>query len=74
MAATIARAQGFKRDGTAQNGEATRLGHGQAFAEANTWRTFTTACVEADGHGYVRVVRDGEQIHFFSFGPEGGEE
>jgi len=70
MAATIARAQGFKRDGSLQSSEATRLGHGAAFVNANTYRTFTEACVFADGHGYVEVKRDGVTIHTFTFAKE----
>lgn len=69
MAATIARAQGFTKDGIG-NKEVTRLGHGGAMAQANTWRTFTTAGIGADGSGYVQVRRDGVEIHRFDFGPE----
>ncbi len=70
MAATIARAQGYNKHGVAQNGEATRLGHGEAHASANTWRTFATSHVTANGSGYVEVIRDGEIIHVFTFDAE----
>ena len=70
MAATIARAQGFGRNGVAQNQEATRLGHGHARAEANTFYTFASATIRADGSGFVTVRRFGELIHEFAFGPE----
>lgn len=72
MAATIAYAVGFNNGGERQNGQASRLGHGAAMANANTWRTFTTCHVNADGSGYVEVARDGKTIHHFSFGAEGG--
>lgn len=71
MAATIARATGFNKEGERRTTEATRLGHGAAQGCANTWRTFTTAYIEADGHGYVDVVRDGKTIHHFAFDAEG---
>ena len=70
MAATIARAQGYNKHGSPQNGEATRLGAGSAVAAANTWRTFTSCRVDADGSGYVCVRRDGKTIHEFVFGAE----
>lgn len=70
MANTIARARGFRANGRPQAAEATRLGHGAAEAEANTWRTMTKTHVEADGSGFVVVTRDGETIHFHRFGPE----
>lgn len=70
MAATIARAQGFQKDGSAKNSEATRLGHGYSTAKAATWRTFAEVTVWADGHGEVEVKRDGEILHTFRFEAE----
>ena len=70
MAATIARAQGFQKDGRAQQAQRTALGNGEALAQANTWRTFTVCSVNADGSGYIEVTRDGERLHFFAFGSE----
>ena len=70
MAATIAYAVGYKRDGNRQSQQASRLGHGAAMGNANTWRTFTTCQVDADGSGYVSVVRDGETLHHFVFDAE----
>ena len=70
MAATIAYATGFKRDGYQQASRASRLGHGSVMACANTWHTKTTAYVKADGSGYVEVVRDGKTIHTFPFSKE----
>lgn len=70
MANTIAYAVGFQKTGERQNGQASRLGHGAAMANANTWRTFTTCYVTKDGSGYVEVSRDGRTMHHFSFGPE----
>jgi hypothetical protein len=70
MAATIARAQGFTKAGYAKASEATRLGPGFSHAEANTWRTFSTASIRADGSGYVEVRRDGVTIHRFEFAAE----
>lgn len=71
MAATIAYAVGFDKASARQNSQASRLGHGAAMANANTWRTFTTCHVNADGSGYVGVARDSKTIHHFSFDAEG---
>ena len=73
MAATIAYAVGFNKQGARQNGQASRLGHGSAMANANTWRTFTSCHVNADGSGYVEVSRDGKTIHHFAFDAEGSK-
>ncbi len=70
MAATIARARGFTKNGDSRTGEATRLGAGSARASANTWRTFATAYINADGSGYVEVRRNGTMLHTFDFGKE----
>lgn len=68
MAATIAKAFGYDAN---RIKETHRLGSKHSLAEANTWRTFTQAFVNADGSGGVRVIRDGEVMHSFDFGPEG---
>jgi hypothetical protein len=52
--------------------ETRRLGSRRAEAQANTWRTFGTVLMNADGSGYVRVVRDGRMLAGFTFGPEDG--
>jgi len=67
MANTIAWATGY--DSTRVK-ETHRLGSVRAIANANTWCTFATACVNADGSGYIRVVRDGTVLKEFSFGAE----
>ncbi len=70
MAATIARAQGFTKDGIPMAHAVTRLGGGAAKANADTWRTFVTAYVRADGSGSVEVMRDGKLLHTFGFDAE----
>jgi len=67
MAATIAHCAGYDRTRIKREH---RLGSEMAEAQANTWRTFCTVCVGKDGTGYVRVVRNGKELHFFDFGPE----
>ena len=69
MAATIARATGVRRVRRVK--ETHRLGSQHACAEANTWRTFTTTVVAADGSGWVRVTRDGVTLHHITFGAGG---
>jgi hypothetical protein len=68
MAATIAKAIGYDAN---RIKETHRLGSRHSVAEANTWRTFTTASVNADGSGMVQVIRDNKVMHRFEFGPEG---
>ena len=65
---TIAHAVGYDASGRVKR--AHRLGSAQAEAVATTTRTRATAIVTADGSGIVRIMRDGEQIHFHEFGPE----
>jgi hypothetical protein len=67
MANTIAKAIGHD---SSRIKETHRLGSRFAQAEANTWRTFSTAFVAADGSGYVEVIRDGKTVHRFDFGKE----
>ena len=68
MANTIARAIGY--DGSGRVKRAHRFGSVQAETVAATGRTFAMAIVSGDGSGIVRIMRDGEQIHFHEFGPE----
>ena len=70
MAATIAKAQGFTKDGHPKNSEATRLGGGYSVAKAATWRTFAEVIIFADGHGVLEVKRDGDILHTFRFDSE----
>ncbi len=70
MAATRGTVQGFSKIGGPQNKIVTRLGNGSVKATADTWRTFTTVEVAANGSGYVSVKRDGKILHYFTFGPE----
>ena len=73
MAATRGILTPYYKDGP--RSEVSRRGHAGMTAHADTWGTFTTASVAADGSGYVRVERPrGHVIHTFSFGPEGGSE
>ena len=67
MANTIAKAVGY--DNTRRK-ETHRLGSKRAEAFANTWHTFTTCVVNADGSGYVSVTREGEISHYFGFDAE----
>lgn len=68
MANCIARCIGTDRTGRTK--ESTRLGSHTAEGQANTWSTFASAVVWADGHGYVEVKQNGRVIHRFDFGPE----
>ena len=68
MAATIAKCIGYDSKRVKED---QRLGSVAAQAHANTWRTFTTARVNADGSGFVTVMRDGKVIHDFKFKAEG---
>ena len=70
MAATRARCQGFCESGNAQNGIASRLGRGHAWAEAATWRTFVNVLVHADGTTRVEIKRDGKLLSVDELGPE----
>jgi hypothetical protein len=67
MAKTIARAIGYDNG---RRKETHRLGSVSSFAEAATWRTFAQAEVKADGSGFIRVVRDGQTMFGWDFGPE----
>jgi len=67
MAATIAKC--FGEDST-RTKDAHRLGSKSATAQANTWQTFTECHVNADGSGYVSVIREGLVLCLYKFGPE----
>ena len=67
MAKTIAIATGID---TWRQKEVQRLGNSAAQAQANTWKTFTTCHVNADGSGWLLVQRNGRTLHRFEFGPE----
>lgn len=56
MANTIARAIG--RDQSGRRKEVTRLGGASSEAQANTWQTFTTAAVNADGRAWAEIARE----------------
>lgn len=73
MAATIARVRGFKRDGSPQSGEATRLGHGAVEARVATWRTFVDAHITKDGRVKVTITRDNAIILEHEVEAEGAE-
>lgn len=70
MAATMAIARTVEKSGRAK--EVSRLGSQWAIGQANTWKTFTTCCVDRNENGYVEVKRNGTVIHRFDFdfGPE----
>lgn len=67
MAKTIAIAKGHD---TTRCKETHRLGSKAAEAQANTWRTFATVLIRADGSGEVYVKRDDTVLHAFQWGPE----
>ena len=60
MAATIAIARGHD---TSRTKETHRLGSQSASAEVATWRTFIRVEVDREGRCYIRVSRDGKDIH-----------
>ncbi len=70
MAATIARARGYRNSGMRQASEATRLGARQAEAEANTYVTFAKVVMYADGSGVALVTRRGNTLHCIAWGSE----
>ena len=67
MAKTIAKACGHDKG---RSKETHRLGSQSSTGEANTWRTFSSTTINADGSGWCRVQRGGEIIHSHSWGPE----
>ncbi len=67
MAKTIAKAFGCDKNRVK---ETHRLGSQCSTGEANTWKTFSSTTINADGSGFCRVQRGGETIHLHSWGPE----
>lgn len=55
MAAIITIAKGFNKDGGSTT--STRLASERGLAQANTFQTFTTAEIAADGSGEIKVER-----------------
>lgn len=68
MAATMAIARTVEKSGREK--QTHRLGSYRAEGQANTYNTFTSVVVHADGHGWVEVKRNGDLIHSYEFGPE----
>lgn len=67
MAATIANCIGYDKSRIKEDH---RLGSEASEGAASTWHTSARAFVRKDGSGYVRVERNGKEIHRFTFGPE----
>ena len=71
MAATIARARGFTKDGDPRSEEATRLGGGHAEAQVATFATFADTTIWADGSGsFTLKDKHGGKIYEHRWGPE----
>lgn len=66
MAATIAAATGKGKRLTA-------LGNESSTGEANTWRTFSTTHIRADGRGSFELKRDGARLVELDWNPEDAE-
>ncbi len=62
MAATRGTLQGYGRASQCQQGAKHSLGHGAMEARADTWQTFATVTINADGHGELIVKRHGKVI------------
>lgn len=69
MAKTIAKAFGTD---TNRRKAVHRLGSQSSTGEANTWKTFSCTHINADGSGQFSLMRDGELIHSYGWGPEDG--
>ncbi len=67
MAKTIAIAKGFD---ASRIKETHRLGAKMSEGQANTYRTFSTVRMNADGSGFVQVRRDDKTLFYQEFGPE----
>lgn len=67
MAKTIAKAFGYDKTRTK---EVHRLGSRSSTGEANTWRTFSSTTINADGSGSFQLQRGGKIIHSHNWGPE----
>ena len=59
MAKVFSSCQGFRAGGYARNKKATRLGDSHVETHAQTWRTFVSVVVDADGSVDIEVKRDG---------------
>jgi len=68
MAKTIAICTGIDTNGRQK--EVHRLGSFAAQSQVNTWQTFVSCQVNADGSGYVLVQRNGVTLHSYEFGAE----
>ncbi len=67
MAKTIAKAFGNDKS---RYKETHRLGSKSSTGQANTWITFSTTHINADGSGHFKLERNGEIIHSYGWGPE----
>ncbi len=67
MAKTIAIAVG---QDSSRRKEVHRLGSECSIGQANTYKTFSTTTVWADGSGTFKLERDGKIIHSHKWGPE----
>jgi len=67
VAKTIAKACGHDKS---RCKETHRLGSQSSTGEANTWRTFSSTTINADGSGSFQLKRGGEIIHSHNWGPE----
>ena len=67
MANTRARAFGYDAN---RCKESSRLGSRSATGMADTWRTFSSTTIHADGSGVFNVIRDGKILKSCSWGPE----
>ena len=68
MANTRAEARGYDSSRTKI---VSKLGPKASWAQVSTDKTFASAYIHKDGSGEVTVIRNGEIIHRFEFGPEG---
>lgn len=53
-----------------KNKASSRLGRKFIRAEANTWKTFASAVIFADGSGFVKVMRGNEILGLCKFEKE----
>ncbi|KKN99015.1 hypothetical protein LCGC14_0142600 [marine sediment metagenome] len=63
------RARAFGYDANRCKGSS-RLGSQSATGKADTWRTFSSTTINADGSGSFEVKRDGKVLKSYSWGPE----
>lgn len=57
MSATYGKIQGFNKDGEPTQGQRTVRGHSAVVATVQTWDTFATVTIKANGAGSVVVKR-----------------